>query len=401
MGPVKIADDIYWVGVVDWHIRDFHGYSTYKGSTYNAYLILDEKITLIDTVKKEFTDELLDKISQIIDPKDIDIVISNHTEMDHSGALVKVLHHIGKDKPVYCSEMGYKDLKLHFSQDLNLKKVKDKEELKIGKRTLKFLETRMLHWPDSMFTYVEEDKILFSSDAFGQHYASFERFDDEVEDKKELMYEVKKYFANILMLFSPLILKLLEKINSLNLSFNMICPDHGVIWRKGIGEIIELYKMWSLQTPKNKAVIVYDTMWHSTELMAKTIGESIAEEGTQVKIMKLRSDHRSDIITEILDAGAVVVGSPTINNNLFPTIADFLTYMKGLRPKNKVAAGFGSYGWSGEAVKYITESLKDMNLRVIEPGLKIQFVPDKDGIKKCIEFGKKIAGELKELLKQS
>ncbi len=400
MDPIKIAENIYWVGVIDWHIRDFHGYSTYKGTTYNAYLILDEKITLIDTVKKDFFEEFIAKVSKVVDPKKIDFVISNHTEMDHSGSLVNTMNVIGKDKPVFCSEMGYKNLKMHFSEELNLKPIKDGEILKIGKRTLKFLETRMLHWPDSMFTYIEEDKILFSSDAFGQHYASFERFDDQVSDKRELLYQTKKYFANILMLFSPLILKLINRISELNLSFNMICPDHGVIWRDDVAEIVELYKNWSLQEPKNKAVIVYDTMWHSTEKMAKTIGEAISNSGIEVKIMKLRSDHRSDVITEILDSGALVVGSPTINNNIFPTVADFLIYLKGLRPKNKVAAAFGSFGWSGEAVKNITELLKEMKLDVIEPGLKVQFVPDQEKIKECAAFGKKIAEKLKEKIKK-
>ncbi len=399
MGPVKIADNIYWVGVIDWHIRDFHGYSTYKGTTYNAFIILDEKIVLIDTVKKEFSDELLYNISQITDPKKIDIVISNHTEMDHSGSLAKVMHLIGKDRPVYCSEMGYKNLNMHFPGQFNLKPVKDKDELSIGKRTLCFLETRMLHWPDSMFTYVKEDRILFSSDAFGQHFASFERFDDEVSDGHELMLQAKKYFANILMLFSPLVLKLLEKVKKSGLSFDMICPDHGIIWRKDISKILNEYNNWSLQLPENKAVIVYDTMWHSTEIMAKTIAETISQKGIEVKVMKLRADHRSDVITEVFDSGAVVVGSPTINNNLFPTVADLLTYMKGLRPKNKIGAGFGSFGWSGEAVKYITDELKSMKFKIIEPGLKIQFVPDKEGLERCVEFGNRIAQELKDAIK--
>ncbi len=394
MEPVKIAEDIYWVGVVDWNIRDFHGYSTYLGTTYNAYLVLDDKITLIDTVKSNFADELLSNISRIIDPKRIDIVISNHTEMDHSGGLLRVMHRIGEEKPIYCSKMGYKHLPMHFRKDLNYQVVKDGEQLSIGKRTFTFLETRMLHWPDSMFTYLGEEKILFSSDAFGQHYGGSERFDDEVGD--DIMPHAKKYFANILLLYSPLILKLIKRVQEMGLSFNMICPDHGIIWRKDPMKIINAYATWSEQRPTRKALVVYDTMWHSTQLMAEAICDGLVQEGVKTFCMDLRAWHRSDIITELLDAGALIVGSPTLNNGLFPTVSDFLTYMKGLKPKNKIGAAFGSYGWSGEAVKLINQELESAKIRLIHEGIRVQFVPDEDALKRCIELGKRIAKELPE-----
>ncbi len=392
MKPVEIAKDIYWLGVIDWNIRNFHGYSTYQGSTYNSFLIVDEKIALIDTVKNEFADELIAGISQVVDPSKIDYVISNHTEMDHSGALPMVMHKIGEQKPLYCSKMGYKNLSKHFTRKWNYHPVKNGEELDLGKKTLAFMETRMLHWPDSMFTYVKEDKILFSSDAFGQHYAGLERFDDQIGEA--IMPHAKKYFANILLLYAPLILKLVDKVKEMGLAIDMICPDHGILWRKDPGKIISSYVEWSLQKPKRKAVVVYDTMWHSTEIMAKVIVESLGEEGVDVRLMNLRSCHRSDIITEVLDAGAIVIGSPTLNNGLFPTISDFLTYIKGLKPLNKIGAAFGSYGWSGEAVKLITRELEEMKFEVIDPGLKIQYVPDEKGIEACSELGKKIAGAL-------
>ena len=394
MEPVKIAEDIYWVGVVDWNIRDFHGYSTYLGTTYNAYLILDDKVTLIDTVKSNFTDELLSSISRIIDPKRIDIVISNHTEMDHSGGLLRVMHRIGEEKPIYCSKMGYKHLPMHFRKDLNYQVVNDGDQLSIGKRTFTFLETRMLHWPDSMFTYLGEEKILFSSDAFGQHYGGSERFDDEVGD--DIMPHAKKYFANILLLYSPLILKLIKRVQEMGLSFNMICPDHGIIWRKDPMKIINAYATWSEQRPTRKALVVYDTMWHSTQLMAEAICDGLVQEGVKTFCMDLRAWHRSDIITELLDAGALIVGSPTLNNGLFPTVSDFLTYMKGLKPKNKIGAAFGSYGWSGEAVRLINQELESAKIRLIHEGLRVQFVPDEDALKRCIELGKRIAKELPE-----
>jgi len=392
MKPIEIAKGIYWLGVVDWNVRDFHGYSTYQGTTYNSFLIMDEKIVLIDTVKKEFSDELIAGISQLVDPKKIDYVISNHTEMDHSGSLPRVMHRIGEDKPLYCSKMGHKNLSLHFSNNWNYHPVENGGELSLGKRTLTFMETRMLHWPDSMFSYVNEDKILFSSDGFGQHYAGPERFDDQIGD--DIMPHAKKYFANILLPYSPLILKLVDKVTEMGLAIDMICPDHGVIWRKDPSKIINAYVEWSTQEPKRKAVVIYDTMWHSTEAMAEAIAAALGEEGVYAKPMNLRNCHRSDIITEVLDAGAVIVGSPTFNNGLFPTVGDFLTYMKGLKPKNKIAAAFGSYGWSGESVKLINKQLEEMKFDVIDPGLRIQYVPEEKGLNACHELGRKIAGAL-------
>jgi flavorubredoxin len=392
MEPLEIAKDIYWLGVIDWNIRDFHGYYIYQGTTYNSYLIMDKKITLIDAVKKEFADELIANISQLVDPKKIDYVISNHTEMDHSGGLPRVMHRIGEDKPLYCSKMGHKNLSRHFSQNWNYQPVEDGGELSLGKRNLTFMETRMLHWPDSMFTYVNEDKLLFSSDAFGQHYAGLERFDDEIGDA--IMPHAKKYFANILLLYSPLILKLVDKVKDMGLALEMICPDHGIIWRKDPSKIINAYVEWSTQKPKRKTVVIYDTMWHSTEIMAETIVHALGEEGVNAKPMHLRSCHRSDIITEVLDAGAVIIGSPTINNGLFPTVSDFLTYMKGLKPKNKIAAAFGSYGWSGESVKLINREFEEMKFEVIDPGIRIQYVPDKKGLEACHDLGKRIAQAL-------
>ena len=392
MKPIKIAEDIYWVGAIDWNIRDFHGYATYEGTTYNAFLIMDQKVTLIDTVKKEFADQMLAAVSRIVDPKKVDLVISNHTEMDHSGGLPRVMHRIGEDKPLYCSKMGAKHIAAHFHTDWNLQPVDNGGELNIGKRTLHFLETRMLHWPDSMLTYDAQDKILFSSDGFGQHYAGLERFDDEIGDA--IMPHALKYYANILTPYSPLVTKLLAKVTEMGLEIDMICPDHGIIWRSDPGRIIQAYAQWAQQKPTKKAVVVYDTMWHSTEKMAEAIVWGLAEEGVQAKPMHLRSTHRSDVITEIFDAGAVIVGSPTLNNGLFPTVSDFLTYLKGLKPKNKIAAAFGSFGWSGESVKLITKELEDMKLDLPEPGLAIQWVPDEAGETACVEFGRKIGQTL-------
>ena len=388
MDSAQIAPGVYNVGVRDWNVRDFHGYSTDLGTTYNAFLVLDEKIALIDSVKKEFADQLIDNITRIVDPRKIDVVVSNHTEFDHSGSLARVMHRVGEDKPLYCSKMGAKNLARHFPQKWNYQAVGSGDELKLGKRTLAFLETRMIHWPDSMFSYLKEDGILFSSDGFGQHYAGPESFDDEIGDR--IMVHARKYFANILLLYATHIEKLIRQVAEMKLDLRMICPDHGVIWRRDPGRIVQAYLDWCRQEAGKKAVVIYDTMWHSTEKMAEAINAGIVAEGVPSKPMNLRSWHRSEVMTEVFDARAVVVGSPTLNNGLFPTVADFLCYMKGLKPKNKIGAAFGSYGWSGEAVKLVENELTDMKIELIQPGLRTQFVPEKPILDVCHEFGRKI-----------
>lgn len=388
MEPLEIAPGVYDVGVIDWNIRDFHGYSTELGTTYNSFLIVDDKIALIDTVKKEFADQLLANISAVVDPKKIDYVISNHTELDHSGGLARVMHRVGEDKPLFCSKMGHKNLPRHFARNWSYHPVETGQELSLGKKTLSFLETRMVHWPDSMFTYLKDEKILFSSDGFGQHFAGPERFDDQVGDA--IMVHAKKYFANILLLYVPLIKKYLQNIIDAGMEFKMICPDHGIIWRKDPAKIINAYVKWCRQEPEKKAVVVYDTMWHSTEKMAEAIAAGINKEGVPTKPLHLRKWHRSEVMTEVFDARAVVVGGPTLNNGLFPSLADFLSYMKGLKPLNKIGAAFGSYGWSGESTKIITHELEAMKFDMIDSGLKIQYVPDKTGLEACYEYGRKI-----------
>jgi flavorubredoxin len=394
MGALAIKDNVYWVGAVDWNIRDFHGYSTWKGTTYNAYLVIDEKITLFDTVKENHKSELLHRIREVIDPARIDYIVVNHVEMDHSGCLADMIEVIKPEK-VFCSPMGHKGLLEHFHhQEWPLEVVKTGDTLKLGRKTVQFLETRMLHWPDSMFSYIPEDKLLISSDAFGQHWATSERFADEVEPV-ELMSHAAKYYANILLLYSPLVQKLLAGVREMGLDIDMIAPDHGLIWRDP-GRIVAAYDQWSQQQAIDKAVVIYDTMWHSTEKMAKAVGSGLAAEGLSVKMMNLRVNHRSDILTEILDAKALVFGSPTLNNNMMPRMADMLTYLKGLRPKGKIGAAFGSYGWSGEAVKHISAALEEMNMELIDPGLRIKNVPAHDRLNECVELGRRIGAAVRK-----
>jgi flavorubredoxin len=394
--PITLADGIYSVGCRDWDIRDFHGYYINEGTSYNAFLVTGEKNILIDTVKSNFADELLDNISRIIDPKEIDAVISNHTEMDHSGALTRIMHKIGEDKPLYCSKMGAKNLKSHFKHDYNFQAMGSGDTLSIGNRTFSFLETRMLHWPDSMFTYMPEEKILFSSDAFGQHYAGDKFFDDEIGD--EIMPHARKYYANILLHFSPRVQALLADVAKMNLDIRMICPDHGIIWRKDPSKIITAYDRWSRQEPAKKAVVIFDSMWESTTKMARAVTSGIESENVSVRLMNTRKWHRSDIMTAVMEAGAVAVGSPTLNNGIFPVIADVMTYIKGLRPQNKLAAAFGSYGWSGEAVKILNKEFEEMKWEIVDDGVKVLYVPDASDLARCFDLGASLSGKLKKKL---
>ena len=390
----EIKENIHWVGVVDWNIRDFHGYSTYKGTTYNSFLVMDEKIALVDTVKKPFKQELIDNIRELTDPEKIDYIIVNHVEMDHSGSLPEMIDLIKPEK-IFCSPMGHKALLSHFHrEDWPYEIVKSGDSISLGKKTVQFLETKMLHWPDSMFSYFPEDKLLISSDAFGQHWSTSERFDDEV-DKAELMAHASKYYANILMIFSPNVRKLLEKVAEMGLEIDMIAPDHGLIWRENVGEILESYGRWARQEAKQKAVIVYDTMWKSTETMAKAIYKGLLEEGISIKMMDLKTNHRSDIVSEVLDAKAVLCGSPTLNNGMLPTMADLLTYLKGLRPSGKIGAAFGSFGWSGEAVKHINVFMEEMKFDILDPGIKVKNVPTDEDLLKCVELGRKVGQAIK------
>ena len=395
MPPLELKKDIYWVGAIDWDIRDFHGYSTYKGSTYNSFLIVDDKVTLFDTVKKHLKSDLIHNIRKIIDPSKIDYLVVNHVEMDHTGCLPEVIDIIKPEK-VFCSTMGKKNLLDHFHrEDWPYEVVKSGESLSLGKRSVQFLETRMLHWPDSMFSYIPEEKLLISSDAFGQHWATGERFDDEV-NFSELMYHSAKYYANILLLYSPLVQKLLASVKEMGLEIDMIAPDHGLIWRKNVGAILDAYDRWSKYEASRKAVVVYDTMWHSTEMMAKAITDGLISEGINTLLMDMKVNHRSDVMTEALEAKALVFGSSTLNNGILPAMADVLTYMKGLKPGNKIGAAFGSYGWSGEAVKIINGYLEQMKVELVDPGLRVKFVPDHESLKKCVELGKKIGQIIKE-----
>jgi len=397
MSTTELAKGIYSVGAIDWDVRDFHGYSTYRGTTYNAFLIVDKKVTLFDTVKRSHLDELLRNIREIIDPAKIDYLVVNHVEMDHSGSLPEMMEIIKPEKLI-CSPMGQKAILEHFHrEDWPYEVVKTGSEISLGKRTVQFLETRMLHWPDSMFSFIKEDGILFSSDAFGQHFASSERFDDEV-DLSVVMQESAKYYANILYLYAPLIRKLLAKVAEIGLNIKMIAPDHGIVWRTQQSKILEAYDKWSRNEAEKKVLVIYDSMWHSTEKMADSISTGLQQTGVSVNMINLMVHHRSDVMTQVLGAKALVIGSSTLNNGLLPRMAGFLMYMRGLKPANKFGASFGSYGWSGEAVGLINTALEDMKIELIEEGLRLKYVPDEHKLQECEEMGKRIGKRVMESL---
>lgn len=371
MKPIQIKNDIYWVGGIDWGLRDFHGYLTQRGSTYNAYLIIDEKIVLVDTVKSYLCDEMIERIKKVIDPSKIDYVVSNHVEMDHSGSLPRIMD-ICKNATVITSPNGEKGLKMHYSGDWKYKVVNAGESINIGKRNLQFVLTPMVHWPDSMVTYIPEDRLLLSNDAFGQHVASTERFDCDLGFDIAIE-EAEKYYANIVFPFGVQVKKALETVSTLNI--DMIAPSHGIIWKKYLANIIDSYKKWSNNDTGKKAVIVYDTMWDSTKKIAEVIQDVFKQNNISVQLMNLKTIHISDVMTSILTAKYVCVGSPTLNNGMLPTIASFLTYMKGLAPKNRIGLAFGSYGWGGQSVGQIEQVLKDCGFDMLE-NIKIQYVPD-------------------------
>lgn len=377
MNKTEVRQGIYYVGAVDWDVRSFHGYSTNHGATYNAYLIVDEKIALIDTVKSTFSKELIDRVSEIVDMKDIDYVISNHVEMDHSGALPEVMKAAPNAVVITSAPAGLKGLQAHYGSNYTYQAVKAGDTLSLGKRSLTFVATPMLHWPDNMVTYCPEEKILFSNDAFGQHFASNKHFDTEV-DLSVVYQEAKKYYANILMPYGVQAKKALEIVKGLELE--MICPSHGVIWTEHIGDILKLYEDFSSQPAKKEACVVYDSMWHSTEKMAFAVLEGFSRAGISAKLYDLKQNHISDIMTDVLTAEYVAVGSPTLNNQMLPTVASFLCYMKGLAPKNRKGLAFGSYGWGGQSIGQVAESLTGMGCSLICDPVKQLYIPSDEDL---------------------
>jgi len=387
MSAHEIKKGIYWVGAIDWNVRNFHGYLTQQGTTYNAYLVIDEKIVLVDTVKQGLTDQMMYRIGQIVDPSKIDYILSNHVEPDHSGAIPRVLE-AAPQAIVLTTKKGEKGLKRHYKTDWNYQVVGTGDKLDIGKRTLMFINTPMVHWPDSMVTYLPEDKILFSNDAFGQHIASAERYDDEI-GWSQVKNDSAKYYANIVLPFDKQVTKALTGLAALEI--DLICPSHGVIWRSHITDILGEYRKWAANQVEPKALIVYDTMWNSTAKLAWELEKGLSENGVPVTVRQLKVNHISDIMTDVLTSKLILLGSPTLNNGLMPTMAEFAAYLKGLKPKNRMGYAFGSYGWGGQSVAELEKLMEDLKWECPLPGNKIEYVPDQDELTAAFESGQQLA----------
>ncbi|HOX22747.1 MAG TPA: FprA family A-type flavoprotein [Elusimicrobiales bacterium] len=387
---IKVTDKVYWVGAIDWGLRDFHGYSTGRGTTYNSYLILSERPVLIDTVKKEFAPEMLSRIASVIDPGKIKTIVSNHAEMDHSGSLGYFIDRI-KPETILASAMGEKALAEHFHHGWKVTAVKEGESFDIGGDRLVFHESRMLHWPDSMVAWLEGEKVLFSNDIFGMHLASDRRFDDETEHWR---HEAAKYYANIVLPYSDIVLAFAKKLLALNLPVKYIAPDHGPIWRKDIKTIIELYLKWASQKPERRAVVAFDSMWGSTKTLADAFAEGLTAGGVNTSVMSLKANHRSDVMTELMCAGGFFLGTPTMNKEMYPSVADLLTYVKGLAPKNLKGQVFGSYGWAPAGQNAANEMLKAMKVQVLGEPLACKYVPDAAALLKARQAGETAAVQI-------
>ena len=392
----KINERIKWVGKIDWDLKKFHGeeYSTHRGSSYNSYLIEDEKTVLIDTVWQPFDEEFVSNLKKVIDLKKIDYIIANHAEVDHSGGLPELMKEI-PGTPIYCTANGIKSLKGHYHEDWNFIPVKTGDTLDLGEGKLIFIEAPMLHWPDSMFEYYTKDEILFSNDAFGQHYASEFMYNDLV-DQAELYQEAIKYYANILTPFSPLVVKKIHEVLGFNVPVKMVCPSHGIMWRDNPTQIVEQYLKWADDYQEHQVTLIYDTMWDATKKMAEAIAEGIksVDPTLNIKLYNVGKADKNDVISEVFKAKLVVAGSSTINKGILSGMAATIEMMKGLKFKNKKAAGFGSYGWSGESPKMMTKELEACGFEILEEGLGVLWKPDEEALDLCRAYGVKLAEKL-------
>ncbi|MFW9967136.1 MAG: FprA family A-type flavoprotein [Candidatus Thorarchaeota archaeon] len=396
MKPTEIVKDVYWVGAIDYDVRNFHGYSytTHHGTTYNAYLIVGKKVALVDAVLGSFSEEMISRISDIIDPKEIDYMISNHTEMDHSGSIPDVLR-IMKNAKLVCTSKAVEELKKHYPDGWDIQTVKTGDEIDLGGKTLRFYEAPMLHWPESMFTYYVEEEVLLPNDAFGQHYATESRFADEV-DQYILWKEAEKYYANILWPLSRMVQRKIEEVIELGLPIKIIAPSHGLIWRKDPLQIVTRYLGWAKgERTEDKVIITWDTMWQSTTKLARAIAEGISSQGLTPLLKLIPHSDRSDIMAELLEARGILVGSSTLHNDILPTVAPILSDFEVLKPKGKKAAAFGSYGWGGGAVKKIQESMEQGKMEIVMDPFTAKWVPTEEELKQAYQFGVEFAKKVK------
>lgn len=396
MKPVELAKDIFWIGAVDYNKRNFHGYSrSPRGTTYNSYLVRDEKNVVFDTVDNDYAGTMFCRLAKLMPLDKVDYIVVNHTEKDHAGALCQLVERCKPEK-IITSTIGKRFMEAQFdTTGWPIEVVKTGDVINIGKRNIHFVETRMLHWPDSMVSYIPEDKLLISNDAFGQNIATSYRYADE-HDQGDFVRAIKEYYYNIVLPYSPQVLKTLPIVESLDI--DMIAPDHGLIHRgeKSVKFIVDMYRQLAEQKPQQRAMVIYDTMWHSTEKMAYAVCSGLEEAGVPTRLMSVKSNHHSDVMTELASCGAVIAGSPTHNNTIMPLMASTLTYMKGLRPQNRVGGAFGSYGWSGESAKVLHEMLASMGMDMPADFVKCNWTPRHEALRACVELGKTVGEALKK-----
>lgn len=379
----KIKNNVSWIGFVDWELREFHGldYSVFNGSSQNSYLIEEEKTVLVDTIWKPHSEYFLNNLEQEIDLNKIDYIVIQHGEVDHSGALPALMREI-PDTPIYCTANAVKSLKGQYHGDWNFNVVKTGDTLDVGNgKSLVFVEMRMLHWPDSMASYLTGDNILFSNDAFGQHFAVEELFND-LADPCLLEQEAMKYYANILNPFSSLVSRKLDEIAALNLDIDIIAPSHGVIWRDNPMQIIEKYAAWADAYQENQITIAYETMWEGTTALANAIASHINDLSphTRVKVFNIAKTDKNEIMTDIFKSKAIAVGSPTVLNDVLSNVSGWMSFLKSLKFKNKKAAAFGCYGWSGESVKILQKDLAEAGFDVVDAELRVNWNPTQDDL---------------------
>lgn len=385
---VKIVENIDWVGAIDWTVRDFHGYETFRGTTYNAYLLRDEKTALIDTVKATFAGKLLEQVAVLVDLSQVKYVVCNHAEPDHAGALPEVLQAMPQ-AVLLCNRKCAATLAAYFpGASWNTQTVADDQRISLGRRSLQFIDTPMVHWPESMCTYVPEEKLLFSMDIFGQHRADSERFDDEV-GLEGLMDDAKSYYANIVMPYAKAVCDCLAKLAALQI--DIAAPSHGLIWGSHLAEIILAYTDWANQHVRPKVVVLYDTMWGTTEKMAEAIAAGAMQPGVSVSLLNVRREALSRIASEVLDAAALAVGSATLNRGMMPMLAAVLAYLEGLRPLGKAAVAFGAYGWGRGGAEAISDTINRMGWEQIAEPLCAQWQPSPELLIECRRLGKLLA----------
>lgn len=389
----RLTDKVTWVGKIDWELKHFHGdeLSTHFGSSYNAYLLRDKKNVLIDTVWTPYDHEFVAHLKEEIDLKDIDYIVMNHNENDHSGALPALMAEI-PDTPIYCTKKGEMILRGLYHKDWNFVNVKTGDTLNVGDNTLHFIECPMCHWPDTMMTYADDEQILFSNDVFGQHYATESLFDDTV-NQSDMFRETEKYYANILNIYNPLVKKKVDEIVAMNLPLKFIAPSHGVVWRDRIADVIKCYQKWDSDYQTNQITIIYDTMWQATRHMAEAIAEGIQQKDPTVRVVLMNAvkDDKNDILLEVFRSKAIIVGSPTVNMGMTFAIAGILELIHGMRFKNKKAAAFGSIGWGGGGEKRIEQRLEEAGFTIAAEPLKVKWAPDIEAEQLCRDWGKMFA----------